>query len=94
MTHDPMCPAHGNCVCNPEDLILPDWPGEESHDMGCPIDSPCHCDLIATVRAHEQQQVASRLTDYHREGCIGGTSGLGCGCGLWTKVITNWVELS
>ena len=66
------------------------------HDPMCPrftYDMPCCCNLIERVRFQEQQQVARRLTDYHREGCIGGTIGLGCGCGLWTKAITNWVEL-
>lgn len=53
----------------------------------------CQCDLIAKVRADEQHQVASRLTAYHAEGCIGATSNLGCGCGLWNDVLTYSVEL-
>jgi hypothetical protein len=44
------------------------------------------------IRADEQQKVARRLTGYHGEGCIGGTSGLGCGCGLWADVMTSSVE--
>lgn len=54
MTHDPLCAAHGDCVCNPEDLIVPDCPDEEFHDLRCPKDSPCRCDLIAKVRADEK----------------------------------------
>jgi hypothetical protein len=54
----------------------------------------CECDLIAEVRADEQQQVARRLTGYHAKDCIGGSSGLGCGCGLWADVVTYSVEQS
>ena len=70
-----------------------------THDPLCPFvafvryTGPCQCDLIAKVRADEQQQVASRLTAYHAEGCIGGASNLGCGCGLWNDVVTYSVEL-
>lgn len=52
----------------------------------------CTCEYLARVRADEQQQVARRLTGYHAKGCIGGTSGIGCGCGLWTHVMTYSVE--
>ena len=44
------------------------------------------------VRADEQQQVARRLTAHHAKGCIGGKSGLGCGCGLWADIMTSSVE--
>jgi hypothetical protein len=77
MTHDPLCPR-------------------TSHPKFCEGCTPqcgtCQCDLIAKVRADEQQQVARRLTAYHAKGCIGGTSNLGCGCGLWMDVLTYSVE--
>ena len=68
-----------------------------THDPLCSwgrrIIAVCECNLIAKVRADEQQQVASRLTAYHAEGCIGGVSNLGCGCGLWNDVVTYSVEM-
>lgn len=77
MTHDPLCP----CTPTGFDIALR------------ARDEFCLCDLIAKIRDDEQQQVASRLTAYHAEGCIGGVSNLGCGCGLWNDVVTYSVEL-
>lgn len=84
MTHDPLCPwaQDGGANHRGECFLIE---GSEP-----PINA---CNLIAKVRSDEQQQVASRLTAYHAEGCIGGVSNLGCGCGLWNDVLTYSVEL-
>ena len=80
-SHDPLCPSVTACDCK--------------HAECCFCDSEvwCMCSLIAKVRADEQWQVASRLTAYHGEGCIGATGNLGCGCGLWNDVMTYSVEM-
>lgn len=84
MTHDPLCEVLEDAGF----MVAYFGPAGSSDDMGC-----LSCDLIARIRAEEQQQVAIRLTAYHAEGCIGGVSNLGCGCGLWNDVVTYSVEL-
>ena len=84
MTHDPLC-EDKECTC-PRNYNV--------QERGHLRKLDCECELIARVRDDEQQQVARRLTAYHAKGCIGGTSNLGCGCGLWTDVLTYSVEQS
>ena len=64
----------------------------EDGEFNLMADRCVNCRLIAKVRADEQHQVAIRLTAYHTEGCIG-TRNLGCGCGLWTDVVTSSIEM-
>jgi hypothetical protein len=99
MTHDPLCPhdyvpykqlGPNSCQCDLIAKVRADELRRPSEDGWMSVRA-----VLAwedQVRADEQQQVARRLTEYHAKGCIGGTSGIGCGCGLWTDVMTYSVD--
>lgn len=107
MTHDPFCPCapidpirpgavhtanSASCLCVLIAQVRADELRRPSEDGWMSVRAVLGWE--DQVRADEQHQVAIRLTAYHAKGCIGGTSGLGCGCGLWKEVITYSVEQS